>query len=195
MGRRPNAWRCPSAVRAPATAPSDRAGVAAGQVRPDDRGTGRVDGAPQAVLDEREAGLDARAAGREAAEDLADGLDRLEIGLHGELDPRAGGRRPARSGRRRRRRVARGGSRRWLVVGGPRAHLRPSLSRRPACRPTSSPDASRVRLERLALLLGELARHVDPDEDVEIALRRPSAGGGARPCPAGGARCPAGCPA
>ena len=51
----------------------------------------------------------------------------------------------------------------------------------------------RVRLEQLALLLRQLRRDDDVDEDVEVAARRRRGGGAARPCRAAGSRCRAGC--
>ena len=69
--------------------PSAAAAVARGHVGADDRRPRRVDPRPEPLLDEVERRLHGRAAGRDPAEDLADRLDRLEVGLDRELEPRA----------------------------------------------------------------------------------------------------------
>jgi hypothetical protein len=50
----------------------------------------RVDPRAEPLVDELERGLDARPAGCEPAEDLADGLDCLEVRLDRQLQPGAG---------------------------------------------------------------------------------------------------------
>ena len=63
--------------------------VAGRQVGPDDGRPGRVDPGAEPFVDQLEGGLDARSGRRPAAEDLGDGLDRLEVGGHGKLEPGA----------------------------------------------------------------------------------------------------------
>ncbi len=110
---------------------------------------------------------------RDAAEDLADRLDRLDVGLDRELQPRAG------PGRRRRSRSS----------ASPTGRASRG-SRRP---PTVSPASFAYASSRLALLLAELGRHDDIDQHVEVAARARSGGGAARPGRAAGSRCRAGC--
>ena len=90
IGRSPNACRCPSAVATSATARSVGRTVARRQVCPDGRRPGRVHPRAEAFVDELECGLDRGPAGRRAAEDLADRLDRLDVRLDRELEPGAG---------------------------------------------------------------------------------------------------------
>ncbi len=66
-----------------------RGPIAGRQVGADDRRPGRIDPCPEALVGQLEAGLHGRPAGRRAAEDLADGLDRLDVRLDGKLQPRA----------------------------------------------------------------------------------------------------------
>ena len=92
--------------------------VAGGQVGTDDGRPGRVEPGAEALVDQLERGLDRRPAGSRPAEDLADRLDRLDVGLDRELEPGAG------AGR--------------AVVAQPR----PSFSSSPPPWPTASPDSS-----------------------------------------------------
>src|ERR1019366_2766276 len=65
--------------------------VAAGQVGPDDRRLVRVDPRAKALVDQLEAGLDTGPARGEPRQDLADRLDRLEVGPDRQLDPGVAG--------------------------------------------------------------------------------------------------------
>ena len=135
-----------SAAAASARSAADRVArwhVAANHGRPR-----RVDPRAEPLVDEVERRLDGRAAGRDATEDLAHRLDRLEVGLDRELQPGA----PRRARR--------------PIGASPQAEL--------------VEDAALVRadrvaglacelLEQLALLLGQLARDLDVDQDVEVA--------------------------
>ena len=60
------------------------------QVCPDDRGPARVEPGAEALIDQFEGGLDRRATLRRPTEDLADGLDGLDVGLDRQLEPGAG---------------------------------------------------------------------------------------------------------
>ena len=92
--------------------------VASRQVGADDGRPGRVEPGAQALVDQLERGLDRGPAGRRPAEDLADRLDRFDVGLDRELQPGAGA----------------GGA----VVAQPS----PSFSSSPPPWPTASPDSS-----------------------------------------------------
>ena len=98
IGRSPNAWRWPSASRR-SRRRARRRPVASRHVGANRRGPARVDPRAKPVVDELEAGLDARPTRRHAGEDLADRLDGLGIRLDRELQPAT--RRPP-SGRSRR---------------------------------------------------------------------------------------------
>ena len=80
MGRKPKAWRWPRAVVGSADRGLDVGRIAAGQVSPHDRRLGRIHDRAESLVDEAEARLDARAAGREAGQYLADGFDGLDVG-------------------------------------------------------------------------------------------------------------------
>jgi hypothetical protein len=56
-------------------------------VAADDRGLRRIDPGAEPLVDELEGRLDARAPGRDATDDLADGLDRLRVSLDRQLQP------------------------------------------------------------------------------------------------------------
>ena len=127
--------------------------VARRHVGPDDRRPGRVDARAETLVDELERRLDARAAGRDPAEDLADRLDRLDVGLDRELEP-------ARPRRRRPMRPPRSAKRSRELLAEPAAGAA-----------TASPASSAYSVEQLALALRELGRDDDVDEDVEVALR------------------------
>ena len=90
IGRSPNAWRWPSASATSADGAVGGRSVAGRQVGPDDGRPGRVEPGAQALVDELERGLDRGPARRHPAEDLADRLDRLDVGLDRELQPGAG---------------------------------------------------------------------------------------------------------
>ena len=84
--------------------PPDGGAIPGLDVRPHDGRPQWVDPGSQSLVDEVEARLHARAAGGQSAEDLADGLDGLEVGLDGEFQPGPGSRRAGRdrNGSRRR---------------------------------------------------------------------------------------------
>ena len=91
IGRRLNAWRWPSACAGLADGQPGGGPIAAGQVGPDDRRLVRVDPRAEALVDQLEARLDAGPARGEARQDLADRLDRLEVGPDRQLDPGVAG--------------------------------------------------------------------------------------------------------
>ncbi len=102
-----------------------RGPIAGRQVRPDDRRPGRIDPCPEALVGQLEAGLHGRPARGRAAEDLADGLDRLDVRLDGKLQPGA----LATAATDRAPDVAAG--RRGAPRVASRAQPRPSFSRSP----------------------------------------------------------------
>ena len=141
-----------------------RGAVACRQVGPDGRRPGRVDPRAKALVDELERRLDRRPARSRPAEDLADGLDRLDVRLDRQLQPGAG----AALARRR---------------GVGRAHPSPSFS-------SSPPPPCPTELARLLGVRRRAAR--GPSSTAWSApRRRPSRGdrragrtaaGAARPC-------------
>ena len=110
----------------------------------DDCRSRRIDPRAEPLVDELERRARPTSRHSPPAEDLADGLDRLEVRLDGELQPGRG----------------------WLG-----RHPSPSLSRMPPEPPTASPDSRGVCLEELALLLRQLLRDLDIDENMEVAAR------------------------
>ena len=108
----------------------------------DDCRSRRIDPRAEPLVDELEAGLDRRPATRHSSEDLADGLDRLEVRFDGEFQPG--------------RRVARTSPQSELVEDAARAA--DGLAR-----------LARVCLEELALLLRQLLRDLDVDEHMQVA--------------------------
>ena len=111
--------------------------VARRDVGPDGRRPGRVDPGAEALLDELEGGLDARAAGRDPAEDLGHRLDGLDVGLDGELQPRAG-----RAAGWAPRRAASSAKRVADLVEDPVLARRPPRRTRPRTRPGARAGAS-----------------------------------------------------
>ena len=125
IGRRPNACRWPSASATLGRGALGGRAVARGHVGADDRRPGRVDAARPGPR--RRARTRARRdvpPRRDPAEDLADRLDRLEVGLDRELEPGAAARRRS-------------------AIAPSSAQPRPSFSTQPAAAsPTASPDSS-----------------------------------------------------
>ena len=123
-----------------------RGRVARGHVPADDGRSARIDPRSEPFVDQVERGLHGRAAARHPAEDLADRLDRFDVRLDRELEP------------------CPGLGRLSLVA----RHLQAELLADPAPSDRLA-GVLGVRLERLALLLAELRRDDDIDQDMEVA--------------------------